>query len=378
LVFTLLLVVLTTLNVAVAVEQGYCVLTPTTLGSAVSGTLSFSTSNGQVSVTANIVGLPGSTSFGIHVHTYGDISDTTTGNSAGGHFVGNGATTHGCPPSANRHAGDMGNWNANAGSISQTKSFDIMQLTGDNSIIGRAVVVHSGTDDCATQPTGNSGSRLAFCVIGVQSTTDTNNAASTSSTSRAVCQLKGTSYCPGCAGQVWLAQDGSDVQVTAKVTGLALNSAHGFHIHQYGDLSKADATALGAHWNPSGSPHAFPDDRDHHDGDMGNIQSYDLITGAAWYRHSLHKITLGDTLGRGIVVHELFDHGSGYNCSATGNSGNRFAACVIGFANSSIVIPDIPSTVSLNNNFENVDCGNSASSVAPLLALVMIIIAYLM
>jgi Cu-Zn family superoxide dismutase len=39
-------------------------------------------------------------------------------------------------------------------------------LDGENSIIGRAVIVHEKEDDLKTQPTGNAGGRVACGVIG--------------------------------------------------------------------------------------------------------------------------------------------------------------------------------------------------------------------
>lgn len=38
-----------------------------------------------------------------------------------------------------------------------------------NSVIGRTVILHERVDDGCTQPTGNAGSRLAQCVIGISS-----------------------------------------------------------------------------------------------------------------------------------------------------------------------------------------------------------------
>jgi hypothetical protein len=38
---------------------------------------------------------------------YGDKTNMTTGSSAGTHFAGGGAATHNCPPSDERHEGDM-------------------------------------------------------------------------------------------------------------------------------------------------------------------------------------------------------------------------------------------------------------------------------
>lgn len=67
----------------------------------------------QVNVTVSLSGLGTRTSVAIHVHDFGDLTSAMgkmDGNSAGGHWVGAGSTTHGCPPSATRHAGDMGSW----------------------------------------------------------------------------------------------------------------------------------------------------------------------------------------------------------------------------------------------------------------------------
>ena len=36
---------------------------------------------------------------------------------------------------------------------------------GDNSVVGRAIVVHGKADDMVTQPTGNAGPRIGCGVI---------------------------------------------------------------------------------------------------------------------------------------------------------------------------------------------------------------------
>ncbi len=47
---------------------------------------------------------------------------------------------------------------------------------------------------------------------------------------------------------------GSKVLVVGEVRGLKKNAKHGFHIHEFGDLSKG-CKSLGGHFNPFNSKH---------------------------------------------------------------------------------------------------------------------------
>lgn len=68
------------------------------------------------------------------------------------------------------HAGDLGNLSANAAGLATTIRFT-QQFTlsaGQFSLFdadGSALVIHAGEDDLVTDPTGNSGARLACGVI---------------------------------------------------------------------------------------------------------------------------------------------------------------------------------------------------------------------
>ena len=139
-----------------------------TEGSTVSGTVTFSSENGAVRVVAVIEGLqPGL--HGFHVHEYGDCS-APAATSAGGHFNPDGAP-HGSPevPLTQRHAGDLGNVEADAGGKAHYERVDPgLSLAGPNSIVGKAVIVHAQPDDLTTQPVGNAGPRLACGVIQAQ------------------------------------------------------------------------------------------------------------------------------------------------------------------------------------------------------------------
>lgn len=142
------------------------VLKPTA-GSAASGSVRFSQQDGQLQIDADIAGLaPGV--HGFHIHEKGDCS-APDGTSAGGHFN-PGSMQHGGPQNAAHHGGDFGNLTADAsGKASLHLSVPTSQISLDagaaNSIIGRGVIVHADADDFVTQPTGNSGKRLACGVV---------------------------------------------------------------------------------------------------------------------------------------------------------------------------------------------------------------------
>lgn len=135
-----------------------------TKGHKVTGTVTFTEVAGGVRVEANLAGLtPGK--HGFHIHEKGDCS-APDASSAGGHFNPAGKP-HGAPGDTERHAGDMGNIEADSSGLAKLDYVDhIMSLApGKNSITGHAVVVHAKPDDLHSQPSGDAGARVACGVI---------------------------------------------------------------------------------------------------------------------------------------------------------------------------------------------------------------------
>lgn len=133
-------------------------------GADVTGEVVFRQIGDSVRVTAWVSGAsPGE--HGIHIHESGDCSDHDF-SAAGDHFNPTGEP-HACPPEVHRHAGDLGNITIGAdGKGRLDLTTDLISLTGgDRSIRNRAVILHDGADDCTSQPSGNSGGRLACGVI---------------------------------------------------------------------------------------------------------------------------------------------------------------------------------------------------------------------
>lgn len=146
------------------ISNAVCVLYPTQ-GNNVTGTIIFTKVEKGVQIVADIKGLTKG-KHGFHIHECGDCS-SIDGSSAGGHFNPSGKS-HGAPMDMMRHMGDMGNIVADDQGNAHFDYVDnIMTLEGENSIIGRSVIIHKGEDDLKTQPTGNAGARVACGVIGI-------------------------------------------------------------------------------------------------------------------------------------------------------------------------------------------------------------------
>jgi Cu-Zn family superoxide dismutase len=139
-------------------------LTPTH-GQQARGTVTFERKTAGVEVTVRLEGLePGR--HGFHLHEKGDCS-APDASSAGDHFNPTGQP-HAARDAAARHAGDLGNLEADASGKVETKMIDSrLRLDGPESIVGKAVIVHEKADDYTTQPTGNAGGRVACGVVKV-------------------------------------------------------------------------------------------------------------------------------------------------------------------------------------------------------------------
>ena len=133
-------------------------------GSQVGGTVNFMQHGDHVMVKVDINGLRPGQEHGFHVHEKGDCS-SPDGMSTGGHFNPSGKP-HGAQDT-DHHGGDMPALKADASGRAKAH-FHLTGVTlaeGSTSLIGRAIIVHKDPDDYKTQPTGNSGARIACGVI---------------------------------------------------------------------------------------------------------------------------------------------------------------------------------------------------------------------
>jgi Cu-Zn family superoxide dismutase len=117
--------------------------------------------------------------------------------------------------------------------------------------------------------------------------------------------------------------------ISGTISGLT-EGLHGFHIHEFGDLSDGCDSA-GGHYNPHGVDHGDVDNG--HIGDLGNIEANSK--GVAEFKIKSKTIQLqGATsiVGRAVVVHEDEDDlgkGGDEESLKTGNAGNRAGCGVI-------------------------------------------------
>jgi len=109
---------------------------------------------------------------GIHIHETGecDPSGDMPFASAGGHFNPTDAV-HGAPDDPESHAGDLGNLEVEEGGIfgfEITTNKVTLAPGAENSLAdedGSAILIHANEDDLETDPSGESGDRIACGVI---------------------------------------------------------------------------------------------------------------------------------------------------------------------------------------------------------------------
>ena len=119
------------------------------------------------------------------------------------------------------------------------------------------------------------------------------------------------------------------VHITGEVGGLQPGSLHGFHIHEKGDCSAADASSAGGHFNPVGAAHGKAEAGAHHAGDADNLVAD--AQGVAKVDRHFAGVTLGggaanDVAGKAVIVHAAPDD---YKSQPAGNAGARVACGVI-------------------------------------------------
>ncbi len=136
-----------------------------TKGNAVSGQVKFSQRGDKVMVTGEVFGLRPNGEHGFHIHEKGDCS-SGDGMGTGGHFNPN-AKAHGAHGHSEHHVGDLVSLRADAAGVARFsyESTAIAVGSGTSDIVGRGLIVHRDPDDYKTQPTGNSGPRVACAVI---------------------------------------------------------------------------------------------------------------------------------------------------------------------------------------------------------------------
>ncbi len=129
------------------------------------------------------------------------------------------------------------------------------------------------------------------------------------------------------SGVVNFSTRGDKVYVDARVSGLTPGE-HGFHVHEVGDCSAADAMSAKGHFNPAGKGHGHHGSGERHAGDMPNLRAD--AAGNASHAGELSQLSLGadanGIIGRSVVIHADPDD---YKSQPAGNSGKRVACGVI-------------------------------------------------
>ncbi len=137
------------------------------------------------------------------------------------------------------------------------------------------------------------------------------------------------------SGVVHFIDEGKMLHIDYDLQGLS-DGEHGFHIHEYGDLTDGCESAC-SHFNPYGTTHGSLDSKVRHLGDLGNISSKNCVAKGRISTDtlSLNMRKINCIVGRMIIVHaDRDDLGKGGDEESlkTGNAGKRLGCGVIGLA----------------------------------------------
>lgn len=133
------------------------------------GTVTLTQGEGNVTITGELNGVPAG-DHGFHFHAVGDCDASGAFESAGDHFNPT-DHQHGLENPQGPHAGDLPNVTADRNSnVKVDLQSDLISLEEGNPAFvfdddGTAMVLHADPDDQMTDPSGNSGDRIACAVI---------------------------------------------------------------------------------------------------------------------------------------------------------------------------------------------------------------------
>lgn len=283
--------------------------------------------DGAVMVSASVRGLPPG-QHGFHIHAVG--SCTPTFDAAGPHYNPLGKQ-HGLDNPNGPHAGDLPNLTVNAdGTGTLNAKTTLITITpGPTTIFdtdGSAVIIHAQPDDQKTDPSGNSGGRIACAVL--QPVAAPQPAAQQPTQTSASAEFK-TSV-GETVGNATLTQnaDGS-VRLHVQVRGLPPGQ-HGIHFHQFGACAPTFGAA-GEHYNPMGKQHGLDNPNGPHAGDLPNLTvnadgTGSLDTTTQMVTLAPGPTTLFDADGTALIIHAFADD---QKTDPSGNSGGRIACAVV-------------------------------------------------
>lgn len=127
------------------------------------------------------------------------------------------------------------------------------------------------------------------------------------------------------------------VLVEIQLSGLKKSGKHGFHVHQYGDMSEK-CESMCSHFNPFNKAHGCPASKkgDRHVGDLGNLETDANGNCISQFVDDQIKLrgNKSNIIGRGLIIHaDEDDCGLGENEASkiNGNAGKRIACAVIGY-----------------------------------------------